>query len=59
MTRQFLTCRYAEVGHNPLGRLIFLWIIPNGAWIVIPGILIKQFGAEIMERLDSGGRKRE
>jgi len=56
---QCLTCRYAEIGHNPLWRLIFLWIIPNGVWIVVPGILIKFFGKEIIQRLDSGGRKRE
>jgi len=45
--------RYAEVGHNSLERLIFLWVIPNGAWIVVPGILVKQFGAEIMQRLNA------
>jgi len=54
-----LTRRYAQVGHNSLERLIFLWIIPNGLWIVVPGIVIKQFGAEIMQRLDSREVKRE
>ena len=44
--------RYAEVGHNSLERLILLWVIPNGAWIVVPAILVKQFGAEIMQRLN-------
>jgi len=50
---------YAEVGHNNLERLIFLWIIPNGAWIVVPGILVKAFGAEIMQRLNSKDLKRQ
>ena len=45
--------RYAEVGHNTLDRLILLWIIPNGAWIVVPGILTWKFGVEIMQRLDA------
>jgi hypothetical protein len=44
-------CRYAEVGHNSLERLIVLWVIPNGAWIVVPGILTMKFGEEIMQRL--------
>jgi hypothetical protein len=46
--------RCAEVGHNSLDRLIVLWVIPNGAWIVVPAILMKAFGAEIMQRLDAG-----
>jgi len=50
---------YAEVGHNSLERLVFLWIIPNGAWIVFPGILVKQFGAEIMQKLNAKGLKKQ
>jgi hypothetical protein len=44
--------RFAEVGHNSLDRLILLWIIPNGVWIVLPGILVWQFGKEIMGKLE-------
>jgi len=48
-----LTFRYAEVGHNSLERLILLWVIPNGAWILFPSILVAQFGKEIMARLEN------
>ena len=50
--------RYAEVGHNSIERLILLWVIPNGAWIVVPGLLVKLFGAEIMDRLNKKDVKR-
>jgi hypothetical protein len=50
--------RYAEVGHNSIERLILLWVIPNGAWIVVPGLLVKLFGAEIMDRLNRKDVKR-
>ena len=56
---KILMIRYAEVGHNSLERLILLWVIPNGAWIVVPGILVKQFGVEVMHRLNSRELKKE
>jgi len=43
--------RYAEVGHNSLDRLILLWVIPNGVWIVLPAIMVYQFGGELLQRL--------
>ena len=58
-TRHCWQCRYKEVGHNPLDRLIFLWIIPNGVWLVIPAIVIKRFGSEMMERLNTRGLKQQ
>ena len=51
--RRRLRYRFAEVGHNSIDRLIFLWVIPNGAWLVVPPILIGKFGAEILQKLDT------
>lgn len=39
------------VGHNDWFSLIFLWIIPNLPWIVIPAYLSYVFGEEILEGL--------
>ncbi|KAK3368652.1 hypothetical protein B0H63DRAFT_78981 [Podospora didyma] len=42
---------FDNIGHNPAMRLIFLWIIPNGAWLVVPSYLIYLFGSEIVDGL--------
>ena len=34
------------VGHNSPRDLLVLWILPNGAWLVVPGILIYVFGRD-------------
>jgi hypothetical protein len=38
---------YANIGHNSLGRLIFLWIIPNGLWILLPLLITFRLGDEL------------
>ena len=38
---------YAMVGHNDWRTLILLWMIPNGAWLVVPGYLAYAFAQEI------------
>ncbi|KAK5659764.1 hypothetical protein OQA88_975 [Cercophora sp. LCS_1] len=43
---------FANIGHNPPARLFFLWVIPNGAWIVFPSIMAWQFGADILQGLE-------
>ncbi|KAK3302776.1 uncharacterized protein B0T15DRAFT_543915 [Chaetomium strumarium] len=43
---------FDNIGHNKLWDLVFLWIIPNGAWLVFPSILmIYDMGVEIVEGL--------
>ena len=40
--------------------LVFLWIIPNGAWLVLPLYMMYVFGHEILQGLESaavGGKK--
>ncbi|KAG9248283.1 hypothetical protein BJ878DRAFT_550091 [Calycina marina] len=39
---------FANIGHNSVMDLIFLWIIPNGAWIVLPSYIVYVFGGEIL-----------
>lgn len=57
--RKKLIHRYADIGHNSVDRLILLWIIPNGVWIVVPAILVKQFGAELMQKLNAREMKQK
>ncbi|KAK4234462.1 hypothetical protein C8A03DRAFT_18636 [Achaetomium macrosporum] len=43
---------FDNIGHNMLLDLVFLWIIPNGAWLVFPSMLmIYDMGAEIVDGL--------
>ncbi|KAL1995585.1 hypothetical protein VTN49DRAFT_1772 [Thermomyces lanuginosus] len=44
---------FDNVGHNPLFRLIFLWVVPNGLWLVFPGYMMYVFGQEILSALES------
>jgi hypothetical protein len=47
---------YANVGHNDWSRLILLWIIPNGAWLVVPSYMIYVFGKEILGAMHLAGK---
>ncbi|KAG4029087.1 hypothetical protein MFRU_017g00250 [Monilinia fructicola] len=42
---------FANIGHNSIRDLVFLWIIPNGAWIVVPSYIIYVTGSEILQGL--------
>ncbi|KAI9862708.1 MAG: hypothetical protein M1813_004204 [Trichoglossum hirsutum] len=42
---------FENIGHNSLASLIPLWIIPNGAWIVLPAYMSYVFAAEILDGL--------
>ncbi|KAK6434473.1 hypothetical protein LTR95_009341 [Oleoguttula sp. CCFEE 5521] len=44
---------FEGVGHNDTLSLIFLWIIPNGSWIIFPLYFGYVFGAEIVQGLDA------
>ncbi|TKA71666.1 hypothetical protein B0A55_05288 [Friedmanniomyces simplex] len=51
---------FDNIGHNDIMSLIFLWIIPNGAWLIFPVYMMYVFGQEILQGLESaagGGRK--
>ncbi|KAF2433229.1 hypothetical protein EJ08DRAFT_584285 [Tothia fuscella] len=43
---------FAHIGHNDFVSLLFLWIIPNGAWILFPTYMTYVFGSEIFQGLE-------
>ncbi|KAK3504785.1 hypothetical protein B0T13DRAFT_507375 [Neurospora crassa] len=42
---------FDNIGHNSTFDLILLWIIPNGAWLVFPSVMIYTLGSEIIDGL--------
>ncbi|KAL8726210.1 MAG: hypothetical protein Q9181_006140 [Wetmoreana brouardii] len=46
---------YHYIGHNASGPLFFLWILPNGFWIVLPAYMIVAFGTDILQGLAIAG----
>ncbi|OTA36148.1 hypothetical protein BTJ68_03422 [Hortaea werneckii EXF-2000] len=51
---------FENIGHNSWSSLFFLWIVPNGAWLVLPAYMIYVFGQEIIQGLlvaTNGGKK--
>ncbi|KAK5122255.1 hypothetical protein LTR85_004165 [Meristemomyces frigidus] len=51
---------FDNIGHNDPLTLFFMWIIPNGAWLVFPAYMMYVFGQEILQGLElatNGGRK--
>ncbi|KAF9872997.1 hypothetical protein CkaCkLH20_09507 [Colletotrichum karsti] len=42
---------FDNIGHNPPMDLLFLWIIPNGAWLLGSGYMIASLGGEIVDGL--------
>ncbi len=49
---------FVNVGHNSRTRIVWLWILPNGAWIVLPIYMCWVLGGEIVEAMvtSKGGR---
>ncbi|KAI0425927.1 hypothetical protein F5Y09DRAFT_80637 [Xylaria sp. FL1042] len=50
---------FDNIGHNSLQDLIFLWIIPNGAWLIGPTVMIFELGGELVNNLAGAGVKRD
>ncbi|RFU26941.1 hypothetical protein B7463_g9402, partial [Scytalidium lignicola] len=42
---------FENIGHNTVIDLVFMWIIPNGAWLVLPTYIIYEVGGELLESL--------
>ncbi|KAI4165260.1 MAG: hypothetical protein LQ342_001128 [Letrouitia transgressa] len=42
---------FRNIGHNDAMTIIFLWIIPNGPWVLLPGYMMFVFGADIVQGL--------
>ncbi|KAL0256937.1 hypothetical protein SLS55_007746 [Diplodia seriata] len=46
---------FQNIGHNDAASLFFLWIVPNGAWLVLPTYMMYVFGSEIVQGLEAAG----
>ena len=40
-----------SIGHNGFVPLLFVWIIPNGLWIVVPGLVISDTSRRLLNQL--------
>ncbi|ROV92342.1 hypothetical protein VSDG_07294 [Cytospora chrysosperma] len=47
---------FDNIGHNKPMDLLLMWIIPNGAWIIVPSIMIYQLGSEIFSAINIASR---
>lgn len=43
---------FDNIGHNDWMTIFWLWIVPNGAWLVLPAYMMYVFGREILQGLD-------
>jgi len=44
-------CGYCAVGHNGLFNLVVAWMIPNGAWLVAPAVIMYILGRDLVTSL--------
>ncbi|KAK2732886.1 hypothetical protein FQN57_002452 [Myotisia sp. PD_48] len=44
---------FNNIGHNDLKTIIFLWMLPNGLWIVFPSIISYVLGKEVVCGLEA------
>ncbi|KAF5966953.1 hypothetical protein FCOIX_12242 [Fusarium coicis] len=52
LSKTILYCNgFDNIAHNTPMDLLTLWIIPNGAWIVLPTYMISKFGGDILDGL--------
>ncbi|PFH56979.1 hypothetical protein XA68_15678 [Ophiocordyceps unilateralis] len=47
---------FDNIGHNPLLDLVYLWIIPNGAWLVGSSYMIWNLGSDILDGLETAAQ---
>ncbi|KAK3616604.1 hypothetical protein LTR56_025846 [Elasticomyces elasticus] len=48
---------FDNIGHNNMMCIIFVWIIPNGFWLVFPLYMAYIFGTEILRGLNNGVKR--
>ncbi|PHH80746.1 hypothetical protein CDD82_1537 [Ophiocordyceps australis] len=47
---------FDNIGHNAFVQLLFLWIIPNGAWLVGSTYMIWSLGSDILKGLEAASK---
>ncbi|PFH51585.1 hypothetical protein AMATHDRAFT_58683 [Amanita thiersii Skay4041] len=53
-------CNYCAVGHNSFLNLVVYWIVPNGLWLAMPSLIVRQLGRDLadgMARASTAGTK--
>jgi len=50
---------FAHIGHNGAWDLFWLWILPNGLWLVFPSYMIYVFGREMLQAVECAEKKEE
>ena len=50
---------FANIGHNSAWNLGWLWILPNGLWLVFPTVLVYLLGCEIINGLDGSPHEKQ
>ncbi|KAF8488115.1 hypothetical protein JB92DRAFT_3018105 [Gautieria morchelliformis] len=49
-------CGWCSIGHNSLPDLLLLWVLPNGLWILFPGLIAWKLGKDISANLHASAR---
>ena len=49
---------FKSIRHNDAWNLLFLWVLPNGAWILVPSVILWRLGEELVSALNGAGKKR-
>jgi len=49
-------CTWCSIGHNSLPDLLLLWILPNGFWLLFPGLIMYKLGTDIGAGLRASAR---
>ncbi|OQV03179.1 hypothetical protein CLAIMM_08257 [Cladophialophora immunda] len=50
---------FANIGHNDMYNLVFLWIIPNGLWLIFPAYMIYLLGKEMVAGMEGTQAEKE
>ncbi|OAL28403.1 hypothetical protein AYO22_02857 [Fonsecaea multimorphosa] len=50
---------YANVGHNSLFNLVFIWLIPNGLWLIFPTYIIYVVGKDMVAGMEGTQAEKE
>lgn len=50
---------FAGIGHNTAWDLFWLWILPNGLWLIFPSYMLVVLGKELVAGLDGGSDEKE
>ncbi|KAI9692715.1 MAG: hypothetical protein M1820_009420 [Bogoriella megaspora] len=50
---------FENIGHNTTPDLIFMWIIPNGLWLIFPAYMTYVYGLEILDGLEPAAESKK